>query len=399
MTNLLLFYWQAVGSEGQLLRGAFFCQHRQEAMDKLVALDMVPVKLTAGRRYRARDWRWQDKISFFRQIATLLTAGLSLSDALQLTRDGHNHVSWQALLTHLQHQVSNGIPFSDALAQWPLIFPALFPALMQVGEMTGQMDECCLRLAYQQERQLQLQKKVTKALRYPLIVLAIALLVSIGMLIFVLPEFVAVYRAFDTPLPWFTAAIISCSEVLQHYGPILLPFSFIAFAGWQWQHRRSPAWQRKQQQTIIKLPLAGELVRGRQLSKIFMTLALTQQAGLTLLQGLQAVEKTLNQRLWQEAIANLQKNISAGNPLSQALAGHTLFTPICYQLVKVGEEAGSLDGMFSRLGELYESTTNELADSLASALEPVVMVITGIIVGTLVVAMYLPVFNLGNALG
>lgn len=399
MTDLLLFRWQAVGNEGRLLQGVFFCRHRQEAMEKLAALDIVPLKLTAGRRYRARDWQWQEKISFFRQLATLLKAGLSLSCSLQLISDGQSNAGWQALLTHLQHRVSNGTPFSDALAEWPIIFPALFPALIQVGELTGRMDECCLQLVYQQERQHQLQKKVTKALRYPLAVLFVALLVSIGMLLFVLPEFVAVYRAFDAPLPWFTAAVISISEALQQYSLVLLPFTFICFACCRWQSRHSPTWQRRQQQGILMLPLAGELVRGGQLSRIFMTLALTQHAGLTLLHSLQAVEKTLNQRLWQEAIVDLQKHISTGNPLYQALAGHRLFTPLCYQLVKVGEETGSLDSMLSRLGELYESKTNELADNLADALEPMMIVVTGIIIGTLVVAMYLPVFNLGNALG
>ncbi len=186
---------------------------------------------------------------------------------------------------------------------------------------------------------------------------------------------------------------------MQEYGPILLPVGLTAICGWRWQTRRSPDWQRWHQRGLLKLPLIGELFRDGQLSKIFMTLALTQQAGLTLLQSLQAVEKTLGQRLWQEAIAGLQQHISGGNPLHQALAGHPLFTPLSFQLIKVGEEAGSLDSMLSRLGELYENATHERADNLAAALEPLMMVVTGGIVGTLVIAMYLPIFNLGEALG
>lgn len=324
---------------------------------------------------------------------------MSLSDALQLTCEGHSNAGWQALLAHLQHRISNGVPFSDALTEWPIIFPPLFPALIQIGELTGRMDECCLQLADQQERQHQLQKKVTKALRYPLIVLAIALLVSLGMLLFVLPEFVAIYQAFDAPLPGFTAAVIALSEAIQHYGPLFLPFLFIIYLSWRWQNRRSPNWQRRQQQILLKLPLAGDLIRGGQLSRIFMTLALTQHAGLTLLDSLQALEKTLSQRLWRETVAALQQHISAGNPLYKAMKNHTLFTPLCYQLVKVGEESGSLDSMLSRLAERYETSTNELADNLAEALEPVMMIVIGLIVATLVVAMYLPVFNLGSALG
>lgn len=196
MADPLLFRWQAVSNEGQLQQGAFFCLHRHEAMERLVALELLPLKLTAGRRYRASDWKWQDKIIFFRQLATLLKAGMTLSDSLQLTGEGHREPGWQALLGHIQQRVTEGMPFSQALADWPTVFPALFPALMAVGELTGQLDECCLQLARQQERQQQLQKKVIKALRYPVFVLAIALLVSIGMLLFVLPEFIAIYQTF-----------------------------------------------------------------------------------------------------------------------------------------------------------------------------------------------------------
>ncbi|WP_261643694.1 protein transport protein HofC [Erwinia mallotivora] len=399
MADLMLFRWQGTGEDGRLLQGGFFCRHRQEAMEKLVAQQVVPLKLTGGRRYHSRDWRWQDKIRFFRQMAVLLRAGMSLSACLKMASDGHSDTAWQALLDHLRQRISDGIPFSAALSEWPGIFPALFPALMQVGELTGRLDECCIQLAQQQERQQQLHKKVTKALRYPLMVVALALLVSTGMLVFVLPEFVAVYHTFDAPLPWFTAAVISLSESLEHHAALLLPAALIFYTAGRWQYRRSPDWQQKCQLIVLKLPLAGELVRGGQLSRIFTTLALTQQAGLTLLQSLQAVEKTLHQKLWQKAVAELQEHISAGYPLCQALAGHRLFPPLCYQLIKTGEEAGSLDMMLSRLGELYENTTHDLADSLAAALEPVMMVVTGIIVGALVVAMYLPIFNLGNALG
>lgn len=399
MADPLLFRWQGVSADGQLRRGAFFCFNRQEAMAQLVAQDFLPLKLSAGRRYRARDWKWQDKITLFRQLATLLKAGMTLSASLQLTGEGHSEPGWQALLGHIQQRVTEGSPFSQALAEWPTVFPALFPALMQVGELTGQMDECCLQLASQQERQQQLQKKVVKALRYPLFVLAIALLVSTCMLLFVLPEFVAIYQTFDAPLPLFTAAVISLSQGMQQYGPILLAVPFAAFCGWRWQARRSPGWQRWQQRTLLRLPFIGELFRGSQLSRIFMTLALTQQSGLTLLRSLQAVEKTLSQKLWQEAIADLQQHISGGYPLHQALAGHLLFTSLSFQLIKVGEEAGSLDSMLSRLGDYYENTTHERADNLAAALEPLMMVVTGGIVGTLVIAMYLPVFGLGEALG
>lgn len=399
MANPLLFRWQATDGEGQFHQGAFFCLNQQEVMERLILLDLHPLKLIKGRKYRARDWHWQHKITFFRELATLLRAGMTLSASLQLIAEGHSDPGWQALLAQIQQSVTEGMPFSDALASWPAVFPSLFPALIKVGELTGKMDECCLRLAEQQERQRILQKKVIKALRYPLFVVAVALVVSIGMLVFVLPEFVAVYQAFDAPLPAFTAAVIALSAGLQKYGlTLLLLLCALGFL-WRWQCHRSPAWQRAEQHGLLRLPLIGRLYRGGQLCVIFMTLSLTQQSGLTLLQGLQAAEKTLSHRLWCEAIARLEQHIASGFPLHQALAHHRLFTPLCYQLIKVGEEAGALDTLLIRLVEWHESSTHELADNLAAALEPLMMLVTGILVGTLVVAMYLPVFNLGEALG
>lgn len=399
MSNLLLFRWQAMNNQGQLQQGAFFCQHQLEVMDRLMAQGMMPLSLSKGRRYRSREWQWQQKVALFRQLATLLKAGMTLTASLNLIGEEHESAGWQALLSQLHHSVAEGTPFSEALARWPDVFPPLYSALMSVGELTGRIDECCLQLASQQERQQQLQKKVMKALRYPLFILALALVVSTGMLVFVLPEFISVYQAFDAPLPTFTAAVVTLSEWLQHYGGLLfLLLAGVGFA-WRWQTKRSFAWQRREQRWLLSLPLMGKLYKGGLLSRIFMTLALTQQAGLTLLQSLEAVEKTLPALLWREAIQALQQHIAAGHPFHHALKRHRLFTPLCCQLIKVGEESGSLDTMLRRLGEVHEEMTNELADSLASALEPMMMVVTGLLVGTLVVAMYLPIFNLGKALG
>ncbi|WP_380182232.1 protein transport protein HofC [Kalamiella sp. sgz302252] len=399
MADPLLINWQATDKEGAFHQGFLLCSGQQEAAERLMALDLLPLKLTKKRRYRASDWKWQHKIAFFRELATLLQAGMTLSASLRLAGEGHADPAWQALLMQTEQSVSEGVPFSQALAEWPVVFPPLYPALIAVGELTGRMDECCLRLASQQEREQLLQKKVIKALRYPLFVIAVALLVSIGMLVFVLPEFVSIYQSFNAPLPAFTAAVIALSGALQRYGMVILPLACASFACWRWQSRRQPGWQRSEQRWLLRLPLIGRLYRGGQLSRIFLTLALTQQAGLTLLEGLQAVEKTLAHRLWREAIIALQQHIASGNPLHQALAQHALFTPLCYQLIKVGEEAGALDSLLLRLGEWHEANTHELADNLAAALEPLMMLVTGVLVGTLVVAMYLPIFNLGDALG
>ncbi|MGP6487921.1 protein transport protein HofC [Duffyella gerundensis] len=397
MADCVLFRWQAMDDNGALHQGEMLAADRQQAVMRLIEKDLLPIGCRQQKRYRAAQWKGDQKINFIRQLATLLQAGMTLADALRLIGEGHPHAGWRALIAALQEQVSRGDPFSTALQQWPTIFSPLFPALMQVGEVTGQLDSCCQQLAGQQERQQQLQKKVIKALRYPLFILLVAGAVSGGMLLFVLPEFVAIYDSFDSPLPAFTAAVMGLSEWLQSaFLPLAASMSALLLV-WRRQRQRFVSVRRREQRLLLWLPLISSLYRGSQLSRIFTTLSLTQSAGLTLLQSLQAVEKTLDQAIWREEIVAIQQHISGGMPLHQAIQG-SLFTPLCYQLIKSGEEAGALDTLLTRLAEWHETSTHEQADKLAATLEPLMMVVIGVIVGVLVIAMYLPIFGLGDAL-
>lgn len=398
MAKLYHYRWQALDTMGELQAGESLLRDRAALLNQLADRGMLIVSWQRGRCWRRRDWKWQQKIELMHQLATLLKAGLPLAESLMLLAQGHPHAGWRVVLAGLQQQVLAGETFSQALRTWPDLFPPLFPALMQVGETTGQLDSCCLRLAQQQTKQRLLRQKVGKALRYPLFILLVALAVSAGMLLFVLPEFTAVYASFDAPLPAFTAGVVALSEGMQQTAlPLLLLAAGCAIAARQ-IIRRSARWQRRLQHFILRLPLIAPLWRGAQLSQIYAILQLTQHAGLTLLHSLQTVEMTLTARLWREAIVQLQAHIAAGAPLHQALQQHTLFTPLCAQLTGAGEEAGALDIMLSRLAEWHETETSNRAEALAAALEPAMMLVIGAIVGTLVIAMYLPVFGLGEVI-
>jgi len=398
MANLYTFRWHALDSMGMLLEGATLVTSQDALLNQLSERGILPVSWQRGRCWRSRDWKWQQKIDLVRQLATLLKAGLPLSESLTMLAEGHPHSGWRVLLNELQQRVMAGETFSHALRAWPQIFPPLYPALMEVGELTGQLDECCRQLALQQSKQQHLRQKVIKALRYPLFILCVALAVSAGMLLFVLPEFVSVYASFNAPLPAFTAVVIALSTWLQqHVLSLSLLCAIVIVTGLK-LYRGSAYWQQRVQRALLHLPLLSPLWRGGQLSQIYAIMHLTQCAGLTLLHSLQAVEVTMASRLWREAIVALQTHIAAGAPLYQALQQHELFTPLCAQLIRVGEEAGALDVMLARLAEWHEAQTLSRADALAASLEPLMMVVIGGIVGTLVIAMYLPVFGLGDAI-
>lgn len=393
-----LWHWWAMDDEGVLNTGHTFASDRATLTQALAALAQVPLRIKAGRHYTARHWQPDAKISLFRQLGTLLNTGVSLAEAFRLLGEGEVQPHWQALMLDIRQRLQSGEPFSETLRQWPDVFSPLSAAMMAVGERTGSMATCCEKLAHQQQRQRALQKKVAKALRYPLFILAVAVLVSLGMLLFVLPQFTAIYRSFDAPLPGFTSAVIALAEGLQAQGLTL--GAVLCTVGWAARRfiRHSAKSQRQLQRGMLRFPLLGALWQGSQLSLLYNTLSLTQTAGLTLLVSLQSAEEVFTARIWQEAIAEMRPLLSGGEPLHQCMAQSGLFTSLCLQLIRTGEETGTLDTLLKRLAEWHEQGTHERADNLAATLEPLLMLVTGGLVGALVIAMYLPLFGLGEAM-
>lgn len=399
MAKLLLWRWEAIDAGGQLRSGVMLAGKRSLLEEELYRqrLELLSVKkaFIAG----STCWHIQQKIAVIRQLAALLHAGIALTDALLLIARQHPKPEWSALLQHIEQQVSQGIPFSEALTSWPRIFPPLYIALLHTGELTGRLAECCQRLAEQQEQQYQLTKKVIKALRYPLFIFLVALLVTAGMVGFVLPEFANIYRSFNAPLPAITQAVMSLSEWATAQGVRWVLATLLLAAFIWWFRRKSPALREKEQLLLLKIPVISPLRRGQLLSQIFTVLTLSQRSGVPLLQGLEAVEKTLTQPFWQQQIAEVRRQVSEGRPFWSALESSGHFTPLCQQLVRIGEESGSLDMMLERLACWHYEKTNELAENLAATLEPIMMLVIGVIIGTLVIAMYLPVFQMGDAMG
>ncbi len=398
MANFRVWSWKAVDQRGQIRQGVVLAENRAAVEAQLgeQGLQLFSARRSVGARRGC--WHIQQKIQVFRQLATLLQAGISLADGLALIADRHPYREWRALLQRIAQQVSQGLPFSDALRQWPGIFPPLFITLIHIGELTGKLDECSRRLAEQQEQLYRLQKKVTKALRYPLFILAVAFAVTAGMLGFVLPEFAAIYSSFNASLPAITLAVMGISSWVTSQGALWLFIAIIAAGGWFVLRRQKPRWQEYEQKLLLKIPLAAPLWRGQLLSQIYTTLALSQQAGIPLLQGLAAVEQTIAPLLWKKLLAQISARVAEGVPFWQTLEDTERFTPLCSQLIRIGEESGALDLMLEKLAVWHHDATQEMADSLAAALEPMMMLVIGIIIGTLVIAMYLPIFQLGDAM-
>ena len=395
MAGNQLWRWRALSPQGERQAGALWAPDKQTAWAILHGKALVPLEL----RRCAQQTRWQaqHRYDIIHQLATLLQAGLTLSAGLALLAQQHPARQWQALLQSVADDLSAGCAFSDALKKWPHVFPPLYVSMIKTGELTGKLDECCRQLAQQQKTQQQLSAKVKKALRYPVIILGLAFAVVLAMVTLVLPEFAAIYKTFNTPLPALTRAVMGLANVLQERGAALL-FSLIAITSGLLFLRRKRRWRYATQRLLLNSPVIGPLVRGQKLSQIFTVLSLTQQAGIAFIQGLESTEETLECPFWQEKLQAIRHRIMQGMPIWSALNEAEIFTPLCIQLVRTGEASGALDTMLSNLAQHHNEQTFQQADNLASLLEPVLLIVTGLIIGTLVVAMYLPIFHLGDAM-
>ncbi|KFD25371.1 protein transport protein HofC [Yokenella regensburgei] len=397
MSSKPLWHWRGLTPQGEYISGTLWSPHRVAVVNTLEERHISALRI---RRCRVHSSHWHPQRSgeMVGQLATLLQAGLTLSDGLELLAAQHPSAQWQALLYQLARELQQGIAFSVALEAWPEAFPPLFIAMIRTGELTGELELCCQHLARQQESQHRLNLKVKKALRYPLIVLSVTLIVVVAMLGFVLPEFTAIYQTFNTPLPALTRGVIAAAALFHDS---LIPLLAVLLSGALVAKRfhRHPGWQLYRQALLLRLPLAGPLVLGQTLSQIFTVLSLTQNAGIAFLQGLGSVEVTLQNRWWQKVIHQVHEEVSQGSAIWQALAKHPVFPSLSLQLIRTGEASGALDRMLNNLAQHYQVQTEQLADELATLLEPLMLLVTGIIIGTLVVAMYLPVFHLGDAIG
>ncbi|CBG86890.1 protein transport protein HofC [Citrobacter rodentium] len=391
-----LWRWQGIDNGGSPGEGTLWAENRALLMLALQQCGITPLRVKRLRVNRAL-WRSDKCAEVIQQLATLLQAGLTLSDGLWLLAGQHPDKQWQALLESLARELENGAPLSSALAQWPDIFPPLYLAMIRTGELTGKLDVCCSELARQQKAQKQLRDKVAKALRYPTIILTMAVMVVLAMLHFVLPEFAAIYRTFNTPLPALTQWIIAVANGSARWGWLVI-LTGVALTAVAAGLRHHVAWQVLRQRWLLRAPVVGRLLRGQKLTQIFTILALTQSAGISFLPALESVRETLRCPYWTQRISQVQDDISRGIPVWQAFKNAQEFTPLCLQLVRTGEAAGSLDAMLHNLARHHSESTLALADSLAALLEPALLVITGLIIGTLVVAMYLPIFHLGDAM-
>ena len=340
-----------------------------------------------------------DIASFTRQTATLMEAGAPLVRSFQTIAEGFAKPAMRQLVLAVCDRVAGGDSFASALRRHPKHFDALTCSLVHAGEQGGTLEAMLQQIAGYQEKAQALQAKVRKAMIYPAAVVLVALVVSGILLVEVVPRFEEVFISFGAELPAFTRWVIALSGFAQGWWlPILISLTS-AIALLRLALRRSPKLQRTRDAMLLKLPIAGGIIRMGIAARYARTLSTSFAAGVPLIEALAAVADAAGNILFEEAILAIREDVSAGHPLSLAMAEAGRFPAMMVQMATIGEEAGALDEMLARSAAYYEQQVDDRVDNLTALMEPLIMSVLGILIGGLIVAMYLPIFQLGAAVG
>jgi type IV pilus assembly protein PilC len=339
-----------------------------------------------------------DVAYFLRQMTTMLSSGVPLVQAFDIVGRGHENPAMGALILDLKASVSGGETFATALANHPRQFDELVISLVAAGERSGTLDTLLDKIATYKEKTESLKAKIKKAMFYPAAVIAVAIVVTAILLVFVVPQFEALFVGFGADLPAFTRLVLNISEFVQNWwwgvfgAMVLAGFIFVQV------HRRSPRFRRFVDIMVLKIPAIGPILRKAAIARFARTLSTMFAAGVPLVDALRSVAGATGNAVYGEATERMREETATGAQLQWSMRNTAVFPNMVVQMVAIGEESGSLDSMLAKVADFYEEQVDNAVDSLSSLLEPIIMVVLGVLIGGLVIAMYLPIFMLGQVI-
>lgn len=336
-------------------------------------------------------------IAFFsRQMATMMKAGVPLLQSFDIIGEGSDNPNMRKLVDDIKQEVAAGHSFATALRQKPEYFDDLFCNLVDAGEQAGALESLLDRVATYKEKTESLKAKIKKAMTYPIAVVIVAIIVSGILLIKVVPQFQSVFAGFGATLPTFTLMVIGLSEVVQSYWYMILGAAVVAFMAFRKSYKTSEKFRDTVDRTLLKFPIIGPLLFKSAVARYARTLATTFAAGVPLVDALDSVAGATGNVVFRTAVNKVKQDVSTGMQLNFSMRSTGVFPMLAVQMTAIGEESGALDSMLDKVATYYEEEVDNMVDSLTSLMEPMIMAVLGVIVGGLVIAMYLPIFQLGN---
>jgi type IV pilus assembly protein PilC len=396
------FMWEGVDKRGTKMKGESLAKNasllkaelrKQGITPGVVKAKPKPLFGKAGKTITARD-----VAIFSRQIATMMQSGVPMVTAFEIIAGGQSNPRMKDMLDDIRASIEGGSSLSEAITKHPVQFDELYRNLVKAGETAGVLDTVLDTIASYKENIETLKGKIKKALFYPAVVIAVAILVSAILLIFVVPQFQAMFKSFGADLPAFTQMIVAASDFAIGYWWLVLLIIVGALTAFVQAKKRSPAFAHFLDRLILKIPVIGQLMHNSAIARFSRTLAVTFKAGVPLVEALDTVAGACGNVVYEKAVYRVRDDVSVGYPLNTAMRQVGLFPHMVIQMTAIGEEAGALDNMLIKVAEFYEQEVNNTVDALSSLIEPMIMIVIGGMVGSMVIGMYLPIFKLAAAI-
>jgi type IV pilus assembly protein PilC len=399
-TKQITYLWEGKDKKGKVLKGEMRAAGEAVVNATLRRQGITVTKVKKQSAFASKGKITDKDITLFtRQLATMMKAGVPLLQAFDIVGKGHNNPAVAKLLGDIKADVETGSSLSTSFRKYPLYFDALFCNLVGAGEQAGILDTLLDRLATYKEKIQAIKGKIKSALTYPIAILVVAFVITAVIMIFVIPAFKELFSSFGADLPYPTLVVMAISDFFVTWWWAI----FGAIGGGLWfffyTWKRSEKMQSTMDRLMLKLPIFGEIIRKATIARFSRTLSTMFAAGVPLVEALDSVAGAAGNRVYHDATKRIQSEISTGTSLTVAMQNAQVFPNMVLQMTAIGEESGALDSMLSKVADFYEAEVDDSVDAMASLMEPVIMVVLGTLIGGLVVAMYLPIFKMGAAVG
>jgi type IV pilus assembly protein PilC len=396
----MTFLWEGKDKKGKIIKGEIRASGEAVVNATLRRQGITVTKVKKQSSFASKGKITEKDITLFtRQLATMMKAGVPLLQAFDIVGKGHSNPEVSRLLGDIKADVETGSSLRASFRKYPLYFDNLFCNLVGAGEQAGILDTLLDRLATYKEKILAIKGKIKSALVYPISIMVVAFVITAVIMIFVIPAFKELFSGFGADLPAPTVIVMNISDIFVEWWWAI--FGSIGFGLWFFFYtwKRSEKMQNTMDRLILKAPIFGELIRKATIARFSRTLSTMFAAGVPLVEALDSVAGASGNRVYFEATKRIQSEISTGTSLTVAMQNAQVFPNMVLQMTAIGEESGALDSMLSKVADFYEAEVDDAVAAISSLMEPVIMVVLGVLIGGLVIAMYLPIFKMGQVVG
>lgn len=397
------FTWKGTDKRGTVMKGEQQAKteallraelRRQGITPTQVRPKSKPLFGASGKKISAKE------IAIFsRQLATMMKSGVPIVQALEIIGSGQKNPRMGDMVNSLRADIAGGSSIFEALSKYPVQFDELYRNLVKAGESAGVLETVLETIASYKENLEALKGKIKKAMFYPAMIIAVALVVSSILLVFVVPQFEEVFSGFGAELPAFTQMVVALSDFMVKWWWLILLFVIGLVAAFVFFYKRSIKFQHFLDRVILRVPVIGQIMHNSAVARFARTLGVTFAAGVPLVEALGTVAGATGNSVYEQAVLRIRDDVSVGYQVNMAMKQVNLFPHMVVQMTAIGEEAGALDAMLMKVAEFFEQEVNNAVDALSSLIEPFVMIIIGVLVGSMVIAMYLPIFKLASVVG